>query len=601
MRKAFGTKFGISLTLAPDYWYLRGFDPKAMEPYVDFFGFMSYDLHGSWDADVKTLGSLVRPQTDIREIANDSVPLFFDGLDPAKINFGLASYGRGYTLASSSCAYFGCPFSGPSKPMPCTAFAGVASNTEIKNIIAQKGLIPELVPDTMVKQITWDDQWIGYDDNETYALKLGWADSHCFGGTMTWSIDMDSGSGSGDIPDGGASNNGDPGGNGGAGGAAGVNGQGQGNEGSFGLAGSAGANHTTTNVYIDPSIWNEQNPVVMCHPPCQLILPPFPIEGEGAIITLGSLTTTLNVENNVAQTTIASGVEQVINQYSGSILTTTISVPPLSASQMAFYGVNVTDSSSELITPTASIDIPVFSITQTEEPNGPSSSSTSSGAAFFYVTPPPYPWNNIDNKPPPGPPPPPLPSVPTITFKPGEPGPLCKSGCGRACVVFCSGCGFFGCGGCGLLGCGSNDQQIVGGDDDNPDDRGGPVNEEEEDQDEEEEECQLRPGGNGGGGGSDGAASGTPSGVLVNGPDPPSSEPTSAPSPTISIAPAPPPPVPSPPPPPEPPAPNPDTEKLHCYDTGSVIGRGTAINIVNDFCGPDYWGGTKISENRYIR
>ena len=38
------------------------FDAKAMEPYVDFFGFMAYDLHGFWDADIETLGSIVRAQ-----------------------------------------------------------------------------------------------------------------------------------------------------------------------------------------------------------------------------------------------------------------------------------------------------------------------------------------------------------------------------------------------------------------------------------------------------------------------------------------------------------------------------------------------------------
>jgi chitinase len=42
MRAAYGTAYGISLTLAPDYWYLRWFDAKAMEPHVDFFGFMAY-------------------------------------------------------------------------------------------------------------------------------------------------------------------------------------------------------------------------------------------------------------------------------------------------------------------------------------------------------------------------------------------------------------------------------------------------------------------------------------------------------------------------------------------------------------------------------
>jgi len=47
MRKAFGTSYGISLTLAPDYWYLRYFDAKSMESSVDFFGFMAY---GKWDS-----------------------------------------------------------------------------------------------------------------------------------------------------------------------------------------------------------------------------------------------------------------------------------------------------------------------------------------------------------------------------------------------------------------------------------------------------------------------------------------------------------------------------------------------------------------------
>lgn len=32
--------FGSSLTLAPDYWYLRGFKPAAMQDYVDWMGFM---------------------------------------------------------------------------------------------------------------------------------------------------------------------------------------------------------------------------------------------------------------------------------------------------------------------------------------------------------------------------------------------------------------------------------------------------------------------------------------------------------------------------------------------------------------------------------
>ncbi|KAL8690520.1 MAG: hypothetical protein Q9218_004051 [Villophora microphyllina] len=184
MRAAFGTSFGISLTLAPDYWYLRGFDAKGMEPYVDWFGFMAYDLHGSWDQDVKTLGAIVRGQTDIRDIVNDTQPLWFDALNPSKINFGVAYYGRGYTLSDPSCNTLGCSFSGPSKPGPCTNFEGVLSLREIQQKITDLKLTPKLLDAAMMKQITWADQWIGYDDADTIALKKAWADGECFGGAL---------------------------------------------------------------------------------------------------------------------------------------------------------------------------------------------------------------------------------------------------------------------------------------------------------------------------------------------------------------------------------------------------------------------------------
>ncbi|KAM0433720.1 hypothetical protein ACHAQK_009156 [Fusarium lateritium] len=196
MRASYGSKYGISLTLAPDYWYLRWFDAKAMEPYVDFFGFMAYDLHGYWDEDVKTLGKIIRGQADIREIGNNTIPLWFDGLDPKKLNFGLALYGRGYTVANKNCNDLGCSFAGPSKKGECTDSDGVMSLGEIKSLIKKGTVKSTYNKETMMKQITWDDQWIGYDDEETFAAKKAWADTYCFGGTMIWSIDFQADEGS---------------------------------------------------------------------------------------------------------------------------------------------------------------------------------------------------------------------------------------------------------------------------------------------------------------------------------------------------------------------------------------------------------------------
>ncbi|KAI8261335.1 glycoside hydrolase [Colletotrichum sp. SAR11_239] len=197
MHAAFNGAYGISLTLAPDYWYLRYFDAKAMESSVDFFGFMAYDLHGFWDQDVKTLGSIVRGQADIRDIATDALPLWFAELDPSKINFGVALYGRGYTVTDKSCNNLECSFKGPSKAGVCTNSDGVMSLVEIEQLIEKKGLTPKYLPDAMMKQITWDDQWIGYDDADTIKEKKAWADNQCFGGTMAWSVDFNSGAGSG--------------------------------------------------------------------------------------------------------------------------------------------------------------------------------------------------------------------------------------------------------------------------------------------------------------------------------------------------------------------------------------------------------------------
>lgn len=72
--------------------------------------------------------------------------------------------------------------------------------TEIEELITNKQLVPELITASAIKQLTWDDQWIGYDDSDTFAMKVAFANSQCLEGTMIWSIDFDSGAGSGDEP-----------------------------------------------------------------------------------------------------------------------------------------------------------------------------------------------------------------------------------------------------------------------------------------------------------------------------------------------------------------------------------------------------------------
>lgn len=155
MRASFGTQYGISATLPASYWYLRWFDPVAMEPYVDFFGLLSYDLHGPWDKTVVDVGPVIIGQTNIPELYNWTLPLWYDKVDPSKINMGLAYYGRGYTVESVDCTTVGCRWSGPSNPGPCTAFPGIMSLQEITNLIPQLGITPILDSTAMMKYLVW--------------------------------------------------------------------------------------------------------------------------------------------------------------------------------------------------------------------------------------------------------------------------------------------------------------------------------------------------------------------------------------------------------------------------------------------------------------
>ena len=41
-----GHKYGLSITAPSSYWYLQHFDIKAIEPIIDFFQVMTYDIHG---------------------------------------------------------------------------------------------------------------------------------------------------------------------------------------------------------------------------------------------------------------------------------------------------------------------------------------------------------------------------------------------------------------------------------------------------------------------------------------------------------------------------------------------------------------------------
>ncbi|KAJ5757765.1 uncharacterized protein N7511_006459 [Penicillium nucicola] len=187
-------KFGLSITLPTSYWYLQHFDVVSIEPSVDWFNFMSYDLHGTWDEGNEWTGAFLDAHTNLTEIETSLDLLWRNNITASKVNMGLAFYGRSFTLASASCSDPGCSYLSAGDAGNCSSQAGILFNSEIKQLIDNDNLIPTWHKEAAVKSIQWDgDQWVSFDDQDTWKTKADFAKSQCLGGVLVWSVDNDDG------------------------------------------------------------------------------------------------------------------------------------------------------------------------------------------------------------------------------------------------------------------------------------------------------------------------------------------------------------------------------------------------------------------------
>lgn len=154
---------------------------------------MSYDLHGIWDS-TDPIGPQVLAHTNLTEIKL-ALDLFWrNKISPAKINLGLAFYGRSFQLKDPSCTKPGCPFKGPAPMGPCSLTAGVLTYSEIQDI-RSKNYIPQEVfydEEAAVKYLVYaGNLWVSYDDKTTWQQKIDYANEVGLKGLFIWAVDQD--------------------------------------------------------------------------------------------------------------------------------------------------------------------------------------------------------------------------------------------------------------------------------------------------------------------------------------------------------------------------------------------------------------------------
>ncbi|XP_008058652.1 chitotriosidase-1 isoform X2 [Carlito syrichta] len=170
-----------------------GYEVDKIAQSLDFINLMAYDFHGSWERVTGHNSPLYKGQGESGAEAelnvDAAVQLWLQKGAPAnKLILGMPTYGRSFTLASSSDTRVGAPATGSGTPGPFTKEGGILAYYEI---CSWKGATEHRIQDQKVPYLFRDNQWVGFDDVESFKAKVSYLKQKGLGGAMVWTLDLD--------------------------------------------------------------------------------------------------------------------------------------------------------------------------------------------------------------------------------------------------------------------------------------------------------------------------------------------------------------------------------------------------------------------------
>ncbi|KAK7113238.1 hypothetical protein V1264_012567 [Littorina saxatilis] len=175
------------------------YDIPQLNQFLDFINLMTYDLHGSWETFTAHQTALFprKAETgDQRYLNVDYVAKYWvqKGATPSKLNIGVATFGRSFTLSNPSQNSLGATARQAGKAGQFTRENGFLAYYEICQM-KQTGGQAHDDPEQFVRYVTKGDQWVGGEDEHTLTQKTCYIKQHGYGGVMVWAIDLDDFSG----------------------------------------------------------------------------------------------------------------------------------------------------------------------------------------------------------------------------------------------------------------------------------------------------------------------------------------------------------------------------------------------------------------------
>jgi len=169
----------------------QGYDGKQLGQSFDYINIMSYDFHGGWEQKTGFNSPLNDRNGDQLAIANAAKHWNDIGVPKSKLLIGLATYGRGFQLASASSSGVGAAASGAAPAQKYTKEAGYAAYYEVCDLIDNHGYKDNYDNQQQSAYAVGGNIWIGYDNVKSFNAKLDWVKQGGYGGAFVWTLDLD--------------------------------------------------------------------------------------------------------------------------------------------------------------------------------------------------------------------------------------------------------------------------------------------------------------------------------------------------------------------------------------------------------------------------
>ncbi|XP_071750622.2 acidic mammalian chitinase-like [Centroberyx gerrardi] len=170
-----------------------GYEIAEIAKYLDFINVMTYDLHGTWEKVTGHHSPLYKASHDTGDqmyLNTDFAMKYWrdQGTPVEKLNLGFGTYGRTFRLSSES-SQVGAPASGPAAAGHFTREAGFWSYYEICTFL--QGASVQWIEDQKVPYATKGNEWVGFDNKDSFETKVRYLKDNRFGGAFIWALDLD--------------------------------------------------------------------------------------------------------------------------------------------------------------------------------------------------------------------------------------------------------------------------------------------------------------------------------------------------------------------------------------------------------------------------